>query len=444
MNTRGLSLDTIPPLLIPLRFFLTAPLFGICAALLIFYQGSDIWLSRWSFSSLALTHLVTLGFMLMVMIGGLYQFIPVMVGQLIPAGQYLAPVIHSLLVIGTFSLAAAFLSHFIFLYVLALISLALSLSLFAFSLIPLLIAQLNKHLLVYLLRILLVVLAITIAFGLYMLFSYSFPDSLINYRLYTDIHALWGLLGWTVLLIMAVSSQVIPMFYVTPEFSKNSLKLLSMAIVLTLIMLSFSLLLIKDKLFSGIFFELLLSIELLVFSLYSLWLIEHRKRKLADVTISFFRIAHFSLLVVIILWWFYAQVISAEEELLKTQMEFILAISLVYGLALSAIIGLLQKIVPFLIFLHLQRLSLKHPGTISLVPNMKKIISTKNSKIQFLFHCLSLFLLIFSVFFPQWVWLAAILMMINFIWLWKNLLQGIFLYQKNRKQILNYNYSYET
>jgi len=368
----------------------------------------------------------------MVMIGALYQFIPVMVGQLIPASRYLVPVIHPLLIIGTLALVFGFMSHYKILYVVAMISLGLSFSLFALSLIPLLSAQLDKHLVVYLLRLLFVVLLVTISLGLIMLFAYGFPDSQINFRWYTDTHALWGLTGWTTLLIMAVSSQVIPMFYVTPEFPGNALKLLYLLIVMTLIILSFRFF-IKDQF---LFFEGLFSLELLIFSFYSMWLIEHRKRKLPDMTIRFFLIAHASLIIVILIWWVYTQGISYEDQQLKNQLEFVLAIGLTYGLALSAIIGLLQKIVPFLIFLHLQRLSLKYPGTMALVPNMKKIISTKSSKIQLFLHCVSFFLLIFSVFFPQWVWLAAIIMIANFFWLWKNCLQGLFLYKKNRKLIL--------
>jgi len=135
MTPKGLSLETIPPLLTPLRFFLTAPIFGMIAAVLMLYQGADIWMSRWSDSSLALTHLFTLGVMLMVMIGALYQFIPVMVGQLIPASRYLVPVIHPLLIIGTLALVFGFMSHYKILYVVAMISLGLSFSLFALSLI---------------------------------------------------------------------------------------------------------------------------------------------------------------------------------------------------------------------------------------------------------------------------------------------------------------------
>ena len=64
-----LQLTRSPPFSVPLRFFLTAPLFGIAAAALIAWGGGEALVGRWSPQVLAITHLLTLGFMAMVMIG---------------------------------------------------------------------------------------------------------------------------------------------------------------------------------------------------------------------------------------------------------------------------------------------------------------------------------------------------------------------------------------
>ena len=76
-----LSFEQAPPLNAPLRFFLTAPLFGVIAGLLLLLEGEGVLLSRWSPSALALTHLLTLGFMLQIMIGALIQVLPVVSGE---------------------------------------------------------------------------------------------------------------------------------------------------------------------------------------------------------------------------------------------------------------------------------------------------------------------------------------------------------------------------
>ena len=441
MNTRGLSLNTIPPVLIPLRFFLSAPLFGILAALLILFYGSEIWISRWSASSLALTHLMTLGFMVMVMQGAMYQFIPVMTGRLIPAGNWLAPVIHPLLILGCLSLTSGFLLSVNVFYWVALFSLSLSMSLFALSLVPLLISQIKQHLIVFILRTLFVVIVVTIGLGLIMLLSYASPETGIVFRQYTDIHAAWGLLGWVMLLLMAVSSQVIPMFFVTPQFSDKLLKILSLLIIISLSALFFAVQFhVSQKLI--VFMQLSLSLELAFAALYILLLIQQRKRKLADVTINFFRVSLLSFLSAVLFWWLFKSGIVPSVNNFQIQFEFSLAILLIYGLALSAMIGMLQKIVPFLIYLNLHNLSFKHPQAITsepkLVLNMKLIITTLQSKIQFGLHLLSYLLLMVSVFYPLWVTIAAFIMLLNFVWLAYCLFKGLVFFNNIKKHILSF------
>lgn len=432
MKNKGLSLNTIPPLFIPLRFFLTAPLFGILSALLILYHGPEIWTSRWQSGSLALTHLITIGFMLMVMIGALFQFIPVMTGRLVPGCVRLVPLIHPLLIVGALSLCSAFLVPIPVLYWLAFISLGFGLLLFALSLMRLLVSVFDNQLIVFLLRILFAVLLITIGLGLFMLLAYGIPELGISFRHYTDIHALWGMVGWVVLLIMAISSQVIPMFYVTPEFSVRYLKVLSFVIMVTIALIS----LLKLMTVSGSIVQvrevinIIFSCELTFFALYTLYLINHRKRKIPDVTINSFRLALISLLAAIAFWWLFK---GGEQRF-----GFILAIILLYGLALSAIVGMLQKIVPFIIYLHLQKLSLKHPGTISLIPSMKKIITTQTSQKQFVLHLLSYLLLLASVFYTQLIWFAGTFMLLNFIWLGFSLVQSVHLFKRKQTQIQTY------
>lgn len=445
MNTRGLSLNTIPPISIPLRFFLTAPLFGILAALLFIYHGPLIWSSRWTPDALALTHLLTLGFMLMVMIGALYQFIPVMLGELIPGGQSRVTVIHLLLITGVVALTSGFVSGLNILYWLAFAALGLSLSLFALSLSSLLISKLKGHLIVFLIRVLFFVLLVTIGLGLLMLFSYASPESGIVYRYYTNTHALWGLIGWVVVLIMAVSSQVIPMFFVTPEFSRVYLKSLSLLIISTLA----AFYLATDSVY---FYPLsiVLSAELSFFVFYTLFLISRRKRKIADVTISFFRLSLAALLLVVFLWWLaelYPELSSSVAgsaifAQFAVRADLAIGLLLIYGFAISAIIGMLQKIVPFLIYLNLQKLSLKHPESMSaepkLIPNMKQLINNRQSKIQLRLHFSSLLLLFTSIYVLPIVWLAAVMMLANFIWLSYILFSAFATYLKNKRAILQF------
>jgi hypothetical protein len=438
MNTNGLSLNTIPPILVPLRFFLTAPFFGILAALLLLLSGPQIWDSRWLPNTLAWVHLLTIGFMLMVMIGALYQFIPVMIGRLIPGNKLWVSLIHLLLIVGSVALSVAFLTQLHFFYGLALISLSVSLFLFFLSLLPLLIAKLTEHLIVFLLRMIFVVLFITIIFGLFMLLAYTLPELTLNYRYYTNIHALWGLFGWLILLIISVTSQVIPMFFVTPEFSVSYLKKLALLLVLTLLAISLSYFIIIDSYLVTLSLNIVLSMELFFLAAYVLLLISQRQRKLPDITLNFIRLSMISLFLAIIVAW----LLYFFSEGFKTQLELTLGILLIDGVAISAIIGMLQKIMPFLIYLHLQNLSFKHPEAMLMKPklvlNMKQIISQSQSKKQFMLHLSALFLLIMSLYWSAIFWLASVLFLMNFMWLTYSVFNAFFLLQKNTKKILTY------
>ena len=104
-----LSYEQSPPLAAPVRFFLTAPIFGVLAGLLILWRGPDVFVSRWVPETLALTHLMTTGFMLQVMLGALLQILPVIAGANMRSPLRVAGTVHASLTLAALCLAAAFL-----------------------------------------------------------------------------------------------------------------------------------------------------------------------------------------------------------------------------------------------------------------------------------------------------------------------------------------------
>src|SRR3546814_18024726 len=77
MIQRALSYERTPPLSGPLRFLLSAPIFLFLAGALLLWQGPLVLTSSWTPVTLAFTHLLTLGFLTMAMIGALLQILPV-------------------------------------------------------------------------------------------------------------------------------------------------------------------------------------------------------------------------------------------------------------------------------------------------------------------------------------------------------------------------------
>ncbi len=434
MRLSGLSFESMPSPFVPLRFFLTAPIFAILAAILFFYDAGIIVESRWSQETLAIVHLMTLGFMLMSMTGALFQFIPVMTGYVLPASQKMVPIIYFSLVFGCLFLTAGFLLQNIILFQISAILLSLYSLLFMALLSFVLVAIKSKKEAIFILRIVNFSLFITLGIGFFMLLAYSFKELGIVYHLYTDIHVMWALLGWTILLLLAVSSQVIPMFHVTPRFSPQYLKIISIFFLLCLMTISILSLNGGSHILLSMG-KLLLSCCVLVYALYSLLMISKRKRKVKDMSINFWRFGLLLLVFVVFLYWF--------NNLLTTRyavkLELLIGLLFIFGFACSCIIGMMQKIVPFIIYMHLQRRVMMVPEKMSLLPNMQELISVKNQQIQFYLHLSSLCLLSMSIFFEQLGIFAATMMLINFIWLAYNIYYSAQQYWLINQQLLNVN-----
>ena len=104
MRSSRLSLDQAPPEDIPFRFFLTAPVFGFLAGCLILFRGVLLFSSSWHFETIALTHLITLSWGMMIMMGAFYQLFPVLVGGQVPRIA-LSRAVYFFMIIGILALA---------------------------------------------------------------------------------------------------------------------------------------------------------------------------------------------------------------------------------------------------------------------------------------------------------------------------------------------------
>jgi len=86
-----------------LGFSLTAPVAVGCAAAVLLQSGSLVLATGWSFLTLSLTHLGTLGFIAMVTVGGVYPMMSWLDGGGVPAPR-LAHLVHVCLLVGVATL----------------------------------------------------------------------------------------------------------------------------------------------------------------------------------------------------------------------------------------------------------------------------------------------------------------------------------------------------
>lgn len=363
----SLSLDQAPPIQVPFRFFHTAPLFLFVAAVLIGSAGPGALASRHSPAVLAATHLVTLGFMAMVMCGSLLQVMPVIVGAPVPRAATLGRWVHGLLSAGTILLASGF--HASEPAALVTGACLASTALLAFlSGVAVGLSRARPRS-AAILAIASAVAGLFVTVGLGLALALARAGVLPSPSLvWADLHPGWALLAWTTVLIMTVAAQVVPMFMLTPQYPRGLVTAAAPLLIALLVARS-------GASFQSLHWRRLVipvldgSLVLLLagFALTTFWLLASRRRKVSDPTLLFWRAAMASLLVAGVLWCAQPFVSDAAAERLRLTATA----AIVLGFAVTQILGMLYRIVPFLAWFHLHAaLAGRAP-----VPTMKAFIS---------------------------------------------------------------------
>lgn len=436
MNITNLSFSALPPINVPFRYFLSAPLFLIAAAVLILFSGADIWSSRWHPMMLAITHLFTLGFMSMVMMGAIYQFLPVIGGIGVKQPLRIATIAHTAHIIGTVALVANFIMPSKVILFVTCIGFIIGFGVYLFAVGWVLIKRLSEGDTIIGIRLAIVCLSCVICMGIALackeiLAGQSSAFVFLFDKNYTDIHALLGGLGWGGLLIIAVSFQVIPMFHVTPSLPVAIRKIVPFSIFSLLAFLF--VLLPSTEVGQGV--VLLIFWLLACFSFAVLMRFRQRKRKVADTSILFWQFASYSLLII-------ALVVTVPERFYPVVIQNNLALSLgaifAYFYIVSIIEAMLLKIIPFLSYTHLQQLCLENFDAMMHLPHMHTLLKKQHAKVLFYLHLTSCVLLLVTLFDTAWYWGLSIAIIIESSWLIFLMISCI---DKYRRALINIRHS---
>lgn len=417
----SLSLDQAPPIGVPLRFFLTAPLFAMVAALLLLWQGADLFSSRWNPALLGLTHLLTLGHIGLIMLGAILQMLPVVAGAPMRRPERAAAVVYTLGTCGIVLLCTGLVFALPLALKIALPMLGTALLLFAALVIVTLRRTMPHNMTARTMRLAVVMLAATVLLGLTLLSNHAFGWWLHAREMLVNLHLAWGLLGWVGVLVMGVAYQVVPMFQLTPAYPEKLTRWLSVLLFMLLLGLAPASHFPALRMLLGI----LLAAGFAVFAMSTIWLQSQRRRKLPDVTLSFWRGGMISLLLAIGLW-LAAQIVPALGVM--KSYGLLLGMLMIVGFAMSVINGMLYKIVPFLVWFHLQ--SRRGPSGPA-VPNAREILPESRTRGQMWLHYAALITLLAAVCLPAiFTYPAALLFGISNLWLWLNMMSASRTYRR--------------
>ena len=414
-NQQGLSLDQAPPIEVVFRFFLVGMLFGILAGIETLFFGRAV-LESTSREALVLTHTLTLGVMMSVMLGALFQMLPVIAGVKFNAPQRTSLAVLPPLIIGTLTLLTAFYTGHALFFTLASVLLGATLLLTAGAMQRKLLA-LKDHgksslgMVAALGGLTLLTLA-----ALYLAGSYAGWVSGALFVQVKQAHIGFGLLGWIGLLIASVSFQVIEMFYVTPPYPKPATRYVPFAVLGLLaagLLLAF-----VTPVFQAVA-TAAAAVMLMAYAGITLLRLSQRKRPIADATVWFWRVGMGALIV--------AMAATADVQFTDIAWLQTLAYIAFAAFALSVVFAMFYKIVPFLTWFHLNA-----QGYFD-APMMHEVIHPKTAMKHLYIHLAALAMFLLSLALPAFIYLGGALLALSFAWAAWQLLNAWKLYYHTQK-----------
>ena len=417
MDFNGLSIDQAPPISAPLRFFITAPLFGIVAGVLLLLSDSATLMSRYSTDAIVVTHLITIGVFGFIMLGALTQMLPVLASANIPKVKSVAALSHASLVLGLIAMAFGLeLSNALLLWT-ALVFLGVGFLVLVLSMLYAIKDVEHFTASIKGMRMSLLFAFTIVLMGIYLLYGYTQNDITQLHYIVANIHSVWAVFGFAGILIIGVAFQVLPMFYVAPRFKqfckRRVVLLISTGLLIWMLLSSFAEeYALYAKLWIATFFWAFATTVWIKFN--------KRKRPISDVTVWYWRAASIFLTFGSFLWIY--------DEFFKHEYIVMVGILIGGGFILSIMLGMLYKIVPFLVWFHLNAM-----GYMT-IPTMNEMINKTAAKVQFFLFIVSLVGFVFAFYMPQVLMPSALAFIVSMVILEYNILAPVWIYRETKKR----------
>ncbi len=425
-----LRFDRMPPRWVPLRAFLVAPVLGGLGGLMLGIVGDRAATSRYAGELIGALHLVTLGFLTLVMAGAVVQVLPVVTGVPVPGASWVGPASQLGVAVGSLAMALGLASRWGVVVGIGGVFVGAGLAVFAAAAMA---AAWRARRNPTGRAMGLAVVSLVVVAGLGVTFLAGHAGWMTLRRDLTDVHLAWALIGWLGLLVMGVSFQVVPMFQVTPHYPRGIQRLLPGVGFLGLVGWTVGRL-ERWSAVAAVGAGLAIG-AMAVHAATTLWLQAHRRRKLRDVTTDDWRSGMVSVLAA-------TGVVGAGAlgvvDLARTGPALTLGALSVFGFGVSVVEGMLYKIVPFLSWLHLQNL-VSHADRPSAVRirNMRQLLPGVGPRRQFAAHVVAVVaLLVAAAAGGVWMRIAGAALAIDLWWLAWELAGVVRRSNQDRREVL--------
>jgi len=423
----GLSFDQAPPYHAVGRFFITAPVFAMLAALVITFDGTLLFSSFVNFKLIGALHWMTLGFVSMTMFGAMMQMLPVLAGVKIGSPVVFSFAVHTGLMTGSFLFGASYLFQMQELLLPGGALVVFSTLVFSVHIFYKLMTVKNSTHTIDAMRLSVIALMAVIVLGFYMAawrlhFFEGLGVDLVS------VHFLWAFVGWVSVLVMGVSFQVIPMFYVSPEYPLVFRRFVPAGIIALLTLYTAVTLAPLfgisgntgpvDDAGTDLLMHFRKYIRLALYALaawyavITLRQIGRRKRKLPDPSLLFWNTS----MVFLILAALFAATMEFYSGAGSSRLILLTGVIFLFGFVFSVINAMMYKIVPFLSWFHLASRGIFD------APTMKDLLGDWRIRLQYFIYVVFLLSLPFALFYPRrGHYATGILLFVSSALLWLNL-----------------------
>lgn len=381
--------NTSYKIVIPFYIYAAISFFVGCSLLL--FSSSSFLGHYFQPHLLAITHCMALGWGTMIILGACHQLVPV----LIESKLYSDFLANASFVFSAVGIPILIYSFYIFdMGLPAQIGawfIVISIFLFLINIAMSMVQSKNESIHALFVITATVWLLFTILLGVAQVYNFTM-NILPNESLYyLSLHAHTGIVGWFLLLVIGVSSRLIPMFLISKYSNTNLLKIIYTLINFALILFLFLFLFSKNK--SFFFLPILLvfvAIAMFVFYCYKAYKSRIRKQvdeqmKLSLVSVSLLLLPVLLLLSIVIILIF-----TASEKL-----NIILSYGFLifFGWITAIILGMTFKTLPFIIWNKVYHLK----SGIGKTPNPKDLFNNLVFKIMFGIYILGILIFTFGI-----------------------------------------------
>ena len=363
--------------------YISSALFFLIVSILLIFSNEAFIGHYFHPKILAIVHLTTLGWITLIIMGSLYQLIPVLTNKKAHS-PLLAFIVYLFMLIGTVMLSISFWIFDIgYVIEIAAYLLFIGITLFLVNILLTVKDSKEESIEIDFIQASMFWFWLTAFIGALLAFNFKFIFLPKEHLYYLKIHAHIGLVGWFLCLIIGVASKLIPMFLLSGKLNTNVLTY--SYYIINLGLLGF----IIDALFYNgmnrvIVYFVIVFLGILFFLSYIAKAFKTRARKKLDINLKYSFISFFLIFIPIILWIILKANLISEKEL-KQQVSTAIVYSLLFGFITFLVLGQSFKNLSFIVWLKkYQEIS----GKVK-TPLPKNLYSEKITKVQLYIYVIS-------------------------------------------------------